>query len=806
MLIQYFKIAFRNMMKNKIFTFINILSLSSGIMFCLLIYLFAHQELTHDTFHENQERIYRVVYKYTDPDEGGYNYSTLHEHRIAEAFSQEISGIEKVTTFKNTYRSWINHQNKSFENTVAFVDTTFFNIFSFPVLAGNPDKMLAEVNHVVMSKKTAEKYFGKPNHNYSEFIGRNLTFPKGKEKEFVVSGIVNVPSTSSIDFDMAIRHQHHCPYPESNNFTGNASMFVLLDESNNVTSATEGANGLIETYLGEKLDNLIKYFFKEGDNPTFEYYFQPIADVYLNEDIRSQYEAESCNQFITVLVIVAILVLVISCINYIMLTTGQSFQRMKEIGMRKVLGARSGNINTQFWGEALVISMISLLLGILLAKALLPLFNYLSNREITFDLLKPSLLIFIVLLLFGITTIVGLVPGLNINKISAISLFRNKNRLAGKQSLTSVFVVIQYTLSILFVISTLIIINQMNFIRDKNTGIEEKDVVVVNLPDDFSVKQTEQFRQLLNAKPTVINVASSDRNFMFGSSSTNLRMDDGETFSCRLIRADANYIPTLGLELIAGRNFALESNSDSLHAVIVNETFVKTLGWDHAVGKKLPKSDSDDKMPTIIGVVKDFHFDSMRDKVEPLFLHMDPDRNPVWYHFAKIDGLQVSASIEAINKAWSEMNTNRPLGYSFLSDILDQQYESEEKFAKITGYAAIFTIVLSSLGLFGLTLLVVSRRTKEIGIRKVNGASTSSILVLFSKDFTRWVLIALVLASPMAYWAMQKWLQEYAYRIEIGWWVFVAGGVFALLTALITISYQIVKAALANPVKSLRYE
>lgn len=806
MLIQYFKIAFRNMMKNKIFTFINILSLSSGIMFCLLIYLFAHQELTHDIFHQDHQRIYRVVNKYTDPDEGGYDYSTLHEHRIAEAFSQEIAGIEKVTTFKKTHRAWVMYEFKSFENDIAFVDTTFFNIFSFPVLAGNPDKMLAEVNHVVLSKKTAEKYFGKPNFNYSEFIGRNLTFPKGKEKEFVVSGIVDIPASSSIEFDMAVRHQHHEPYPESNNFTGNASMFVLLDESNNVASVTEGANGLIDTYLGEKLDNLIKYFFKEGDNPTFEFYFQPIADVYLNEDIFSQYEADSSNQFIMVLIIVAILVLVISCINYIMLTTGQSFQRMKEVGMRKVLGARSGNINTQFWGEALVISFVSLLLGILLAKALLPLFNYLSNREITFDLLHPQLLIFIFILLMGITTIVGLVPGLNINKISAISLFRNKNRLAGKKSFTSVFVVVQYSLSILFVISTLIIINQMNFIRQKNTGLVEKNVVVVNLPDDFSVQQKAQFRQLLLAKPEIKYVSGSDRNFIFGSSSTNLRMDDEETFSCRMIKADASYVPALGLDIIDGRNFLENNSSDSLHSVIVNESFVKTLGWDNAVGRKLPENEYNDDTPTIIGVVRDFHFDSMRDKIQPLFLHMHPNRNRTWYYFVKIDGDRVSQSIESINEAWLALDAGRPLGYTFLSESLDRQYESEEKFAKIAGYAAIFTIVLSSLGLFGLTLLVVTRRTKEIGIRKVNGATTSSILVLFSKDFTRWVLISLVFATPLAYWAMQKWLETYAYRIEIGWWVFAAGGSVALLTALITVSYQILKAAMANPVDALRYE
>lgn len=806
MLTQYFKIALRNMMKNRIFTFINVLSLSSGIMFCLLIYLFAHQELTHDNFHKNKNRLYRVVNKYSNPDEGGFGYSTLHSHEIAEAFNQEVSGIKSVTTLKKTYRSWVAYNDQSFENTIAFVDTTFFNIFSFPTLAGNPEKMLHGLNSVVLEKAIAEKYFGKPQNNYSEFLGKTLTFPKGEEKEFVVSGIVVVPENSSIDFDMAVRHGHHHPYPESNNFTGNLSMYALLDEYNQVANVTEAANGIIDTYLGEKLDMLMKYFFKEGEDPTFEYYFQPITDIYLNEEIFSQYEGDSSNEFITVLIIIAILVLAISCINYIMLTTGQSFQRSKEVGMRKVLGAKAKNINAQFWGEAFVISLFSLILGLFFARMLLPMFNYLSNRIITFDLLQPSIIIFTVILLLFISLVVGVIPGLKINKISAISLFRQKNRLASKKSFTSVFVVVQYSFSIVFVIATIIIINQMNFIRDKNTGIEEENVVIVNLPDDFSNQQKEQFRKMLLDRPSVVNVTSSDRNFVFGSSSINLKKDDGETFGCRLLRTDANYIPVLGLQLMAGRNFSSDIHSDSLNAVIVNETFIKTLGWTNAIGKKLPNNEYDDNNPIIIGVVEDFHFDSMRDKIQPLILHMDPNRNSIWYHFAKIEDDNVAAGIADINHAWNSMDTNRPLGYNFLSDSLDRQYDSEEKFAKIAGYAAIFTILLSSLGLFGLTLLVVTRRTKEIGIRKVNGASTSSILVLFGKDFTRWILIALVIAIPMGYWAMQKWLENYAYRIDIGWWVFVAAGIVALITALVTISYQILKAALANPVDALRYE
>ena len=807
MLLQYFKIALRNMMKNKIFTFINIISLSSGIMFCLLVYLFTHQELTHDSFHENTDRLYRVVNKYTNPDEGGYGYSTLHNHRIAEAFQNEVTGIESVATLKKTHNAWVKYENSSFKNTLAFVDSTFFTLFSFPTLAGNPDMMLAGSNNVVLDKPIADKYFGKPINSYNEFLGKNLTFPKGKERHFVVAGIIDIPANSSIEFDMAVNFKHHEPYPESNNFTGNASMYVLLEENIDAVTATEAANGIIDTYLGEKLDMLKKYFFKDSaQEATFEYYFQPITDIYLNEDIFSQYESDSSNQFIKVLIIVAFLVLIISCINYIMLTTGQSFQRTKEVGMRKVLGAKSSNINFQFWGEAFVISFISLVSGILLAKMLLPTFNYLSNRDISFDILQPNLIIFIVTLLFFISLGVGLIPGLNLNKINSINLFRQKNKLSGKKSFTSVFVVVQYVLSILFVISTLVVIDQMNYIRDKDTGIEEKDVVVINLPDDFTKQQKEQFRNILLANPTIKLTTSSDRNFVFGSSSTNLKMDDGETFSCRLIRADAGYIPTLGLELVAGRNFSQDINSDSLNAVIVNETFVKTLGWEDAVGRKLPENEYNDDTPIIIGVVKDFHFDSMRDKIQPLFLHMNPNRNPIWYHYAKINEDEVSTAIADINRSWEKMDTGRPLGYNFLSDILDKQYEFEEKFAKIAGYAAIFTILLSSLGMFGLTLLVVTRRTKEIGIRKVNGATVSSILILFGKDFTRWVFIALILASPLAYWAMQKWLENYSYRIDIGWWVFAIAGMIAIFTSLVTISFQIIKAARANPIDSLRFE
>lgn len=780
------------------------LSLSSGIMFCILIFLFAKQELEHDRFHEKGHRIFRFTNEYSNP-EGGTRYSALHDYKYVDAIRQQITDVESVTAFKKSYGHWLRHEDKLFKEDISFVDSTFLEIFSFDLLAGNPANALDHLNSVILSQQTAEKFFGKPIHSHSEFLGKMITFPKGKEKNYVVTGILkNIPETSSLQIDVLVPYAHHEPYPESNTYFGNSSIYVLLKDEANVPQVSASINKLTDNILGEKLEIAVKYFFEEDDDPVYNLHLQPLADIYLNEQIESEYEDSSSHRHSFMLSSIAILVLIISCINYIMLTTGQSLKRLKEIGMRKVLGARSSHVNRQFLGEAFLMTLISLLVAILLVNLALPLFNNLSERNLSFEINDPDLLIFFLVLVVTLSFMVGIMPGFSMNKLNPAHIFRKKVKVSGNSNFARFFVIAQFTLSIIFIIATFVIVRQLQFLREKETGFEENHVVVLNIPNEFNELKIHRLKQNLLSKPQIVNVSASDRNFIVGSSSNSMKKDEGEFILTRLLRIDPNYLSTLGIELVEGRNLSYDHSSDTLNAVLVNEAFVKAMDWQTAAGKPLPIDE--EERPTIVGVVKDFHFDSMHDRIMPLAMHMNPRMNGIWNLFVKLQEGQIADGVQAISESWQEVAAEVPLEYTFLDQSLDTQYDSEERWGKIVGYAAVFTIFLSSLGLFGLTLLIVTNRTKEIGIRKAIGASMRNILVLFSKDFTKWILLAAILATPIAFYVMQKWLQTFAFKTEISWWMFLGAGLIALLIALVTIGIQIMKAAMANPVESLRYE
>lgn len=802
MIKQYLIIAFRNIFRNKLFSAINILSLSGGIMFSFLIFMFARDEFNHDRFHVHQENIYRLISRATNPT-GDIEFATLHDYQFVEAIQKNIPAVDKVTALKIS-GGWLKQGDRLFNEKIAFVDSTFFEIFSFTMLAGNPEKALQNPNSVVITREVADNFFGKP-VNYNDLLGRILIFPKGEEKNFQVTGIIDdIPENSSIGFSVAVPYSHGDPYPESNNFFGNSSIYLLLNPSAQLRNIEEAANGLVENILGKKLEIALKYYFSEEDDPVYELKLQPLTDIYLNEEVWSQYEANSSLKYSYILGSIGLLVLIISCINYIMLTSGQSMQRLKEIGMRKVLGAKTRNIHTQFLTEAFLMSFLALFIGLILANFAKPVFNQLSQRNLNFNLLRTDELLFLAVLIIFISLVVGFIPGTNLNRFNPIHIFRKSIRLRSKKFSSQFFVIAQFTLSILLIAATVIILQQLNYLREKDPGIDEEQVVVISLPDDFSELKIQRLSQDLLLRSEISSVSGSDRNFIYGSSTTSMKKDNGDFMACRLLRVDPGYLETLGIELVEGRNLSYDFAADSAHSVLVNQKFIEEMGWESAIGKSLPVDE--EEKPTIVGMVKNFHFDSMHDEIMPLAMHMNPEKNSIWNLFVKIHTDNTSQAVAALEKSWKNIAPDRPFEYAFLEQSLDSLYDEEERWGKIVGYAAIFTILLSSLGLFGLTLLVVSRRTKEVGIRKAIGATTSNILLLFSRDFTKWVLVAGVIATPISFYAMQQWLQSFAYKIGIEWWVFVLAGSIALLIAIVTISFHIIKAATANPVDALRYE
>ena len=807
MIKQYFILAFRNMIRSKLFTFINLLSLSTGILFCLLIYFFLKNELSHDRFHKNADRLFRVVGHYPNP-EGDNSYTTLHDHKFVQIFTENIPSVKQASAFQLTYGAWIRHDEDIFQEKVGFVDSTFLRIFSFPWLAGNQKTALDNLNNVVITKDVADKFFGKPKAGYDNYLGKILTFPKGKERNFVITGILaSLPKNSSLNFDVLIPYSNHEPYPEDNNFFGNCSIYVEMQSGTLLATATKAANSLVKTFLNDKLEHRAKYFSKKGQTPFFKFQFQPITDMYLNSTIRSNYELKGNSKYIYVLSSITILVLVISCINYIMLTTGRSIQRFKEVGMRKVLGASNVKITRQFVAEAFVSTVFSAIAGILLAKLLMPVFNQLIQRELTLDIMHWDIAVFMAGLLVLISFIVGIAPALSVNKLNPTQVFRQQVSLSSRGRYSKVFVVVQYTVSIILIVSALIIIRQLKYLQNSDPGFNQDDVVVVDLPDGISYNQVNSIRNELLTNSDIVSVAGSDRNFLWGRSDFSLKNISNENVRVRLLRIDPEYIETLGISLLEGRNLSGDIASDTSMAVLVNETFVKAMGWKDPIGQVIPEDDIvPDKRPVVVGVIKDFHFDSMRDKIEPLIMHMNPNYNPIWNLFVRIDAQKRGRSIAAMTTAWKTVLPDWPLNYSYLAQNIVNQYSNEEQWGKIVGCSALLAIIISSMGLFGLTLLIIASRTKEIGIRKVNGATSANITAMIMQQFSLWVAVAFVIAIPIAFYAMDKWLQNFAYKTEITWWIFAGAGCFALLVALTTVSFQTIKAALKNPVEALRYE
>ena len=803
MLKQYLLIAFRIMWRNKTFAFINLLSLSTGITFCLLIFTFIDKETSHDSFHENADRIFRVVNHYSDL-EGGTEKSALQDHKFVEIFNESIPSVVRAAAFQKA-GAWIRRNDKIFYEDLAFADSVFLEIFKFPVLAGDPKTALYDPQSVVILREVADRYFDVEDGNYQKILGEMLTLPKGEERLFKVTAVLEtLPKNSSLQFSVLTPYKNNRPYPESNNFFGNCSVYIELESGGDMIRAGEAANSLVEIHLAEKFEMARRFF--EGDEELFfEFILQPLKDIYLNEEIWNAYEEHGNIKYAYVLSSIAVLVLLVSCINYIMLTTGRAIQRLREVGMRKVLGGTTRHVINQFLSEAFLNSILSLLFAIVLSGIFLPVFNQLSERELTLFLLDRNMILFILILVIVISLLIGLAPAININRMNPQDIFHSRVKYKGGKY-SSIFVVAQYTMTIGLIISTFIIIRQLNFLREKETGFNRDNVVVVSLPDDFSSNEINRLKQSLVSRANITSVTGSDRNFVSGSSSNIMKREDQQMVIVRFLRVDPDYIETLGIPLIMGRNLSWEAASDTFNAVLVNEKFLKEMLWDDPIGKKVPEEEDDSENPTVVGVVQDFHFDSMEEEIMPLVMHMNPHRNSIWSLFVRINASNVPGSLDDVTAAWKEIAPDRPLNYNFLDESLDKQYDNEERWSKIVGYGSGFSIIISSLGLLGLTLLIVTRRTKEIGIRKVNGANYTDILYLIFKSFVTWIFIGLVLATPISLYAMQQWLQNFAYKTNISVWAFLLSGIIALVVALLTVGWHTYKAATRNPVEALRYE
>ena len=805
MILNYFKYAFRNLVKQRGRTLINLFGLSFSIGIVIIIFLYVSGELSYNKFHENGDRIYRM-YSSVDAVDRGTIYSPYQPGTMATGLRESIPGVEATCRLKLT-RAFIGPEEDLFQEYVGFVDSTFFDMFTYQIIAGDQETPLHKPKSVVLTESVARKIFQDSLVHLNDLIGKVIKFPERPPfNQYTVTAIIaDPPKNTSFYWDVLIPYVNARPYARSNDFGGDTYTYVMLDENNNAINLEETAQSLIEDFHGDGIRQYVQMgFLKEGEH-NFSYHFMPYKDVYLGtEDISGSYSERGNKNSLYILSSIAILILLIACFNYVMISIGTALNRIGDFGMMNVVGARRWQILAQFVVESFLLTLISLLLGIILAEQLLPLFNHLANDDLVFSLYSKgsNFLFLIVILLFIVVSTSTYIGFYLLRRSNPIRFLRKEMLSIRRNGVARISVVLQFFIAIALLISGGVIMKQLHFLVNTDVGFEKENTAVIHV--DFEMEKVRTLKEQFLGSPHVKSVSMSDRNFDSGSSSQGIKNKRGEITTVRYLRTDPDYVETLGLELIAGRNFLASEADDSIPKVIVNETLVRELDIEDPIGERV-ELDTDGNIVDIIGVVKDFHFDSMHDEIQAVMLHIF-NYNSIWYMFVKADEDQMAAVLEHCEKVWKEVVPEFSWDYTFMTEILEGQYKDEDRWSRVIAYAAAIAILLSCLGLMGISGLLVARRFQEVGIRKANGASIQKIILLLNAELLRWVLLAYVLACPAAWLAMRRWLQDFAFQTQLSWWIFVLAGLAAILISVFTITLQIYRAARQNPVHALRYE
>jgi len=789
MLINYLKITVRNIKRHKAFSFINIAGLGIGLAISLFIVLWVQDELNYDRFHKNYENIYRIVEQWKI-SEGSVNPGATTPYPLGPALRDNYREVEESLHFFIESGTLVGYKDKRFyENKFAFADANFFTLFSFPLLKGSPENAIKDLNSLVISQSMAEKYFGN-----EDPIGKVLTI--NARHDFIVSGIM---------FDMP--HNSHIQADFICNFE-----FLIADQW-----STRWVDHMYYTYLRlrpdtdlETFGTKIKSFIndKNHDPTTIQISLQPLKDIHLrshfNYDLGGTSQGKAL--YVYIFSIVAALVLLIACINFMNLATAKAANRAKEIGVRKVSGAFKSHLIKQFMGESFFMSLLALLFAIICVSFLLPVFNSLTGKNFNSMSLLNSSMIFYSFALAVITGLLaGIYPALYLSSIRPSSILKGKLRSGAKsRSFRRTLVVLQFGLSVILLMGTFVISDQLAYIQNKNLGIKKDHIIYMEKrekpPHDHSA-----FKAELTRYPEIKSVTTSSQlpsNITWGTTGVEWEgMTSGQMIHWSVMSVDFDYFDTFGLEILEGRNFSKEISTDADAAYIINETGADILGYESTIGKKLTLWDMEGP---IIGIVRDFHINSLHEQIEPLIIKVNPSWNSII--FVKIDANNIKSSIAKIEEVYQRMNPDYPFQFHFLDAQYEDMYISEERTGKLFRYFSFLAIFISCLGLFGLSSFVAEQRTKEIGIRRVFGANIPVILVQLLRDFTKWVLIANIIAWPIGYYAMTQWLKNFAYRTDFDWRIFLLSGVITLLIAVATVSYKSLKAATANPIDSLRYE
>ncbi len=798
----YIRISLRNLSKQKLYSFINIFGLAVAIAFCILIILFVRDEVTHDSFHEKADRLYRVNIL-SKKDDGSLSTSMVTPPPLGPAFQEEFPEIAHMSRFIKR-GDVVNYQGQSSRESIALADPDFFKMFSFKLEKGDPQAVLINRDSVVLREEVARRYFGNENP-----VGKVLSIKMGSQFfDFVVSGIAqNIPQNSSITFDFLVpydRVRDYIPERYLNQWTGfTTSTFIELQKEVPAVELINKFPAFVRRHLGEIVEKAAG-----GDFSAFQIKLQPLQKIYLSTEGSSFYMASSNPLYSYILSGIALLILFIAAINYMNLAIARYATRLKEIGMRKVLGADRKKLMHQFFGESIFFSFISLCMGIALAELLLPAFNHFVGKKLAIGYFSNwTTMTLIIGLMFVVGLVSGSYPALFLSRFRPADVLRSQLRIGGKSNFSRWLVVVQFTLSIFLIISTIIMSHQLTYMKKRDLGIQGEQVVVISTQGSPQGTQlVDRFRNILSSHSDILSISGSC--MALGNEGTYavspVRAQNSETMA-HYFFIDLDFLKTVGVDVVEGRDFSRAYTSDPKESVIVNETLVKEMGWDSALGKQIRTFMGRREPLTVIGVARDFHFESLHAQIRPAVFYIEP-RNQLEFVYAKISPDDIPGTLRLLEETWRQGSPSLPFMYTFLDEQFQRLYLVEERWNSIVGYASVFAIVISCLGLFGLSALAIARRTKEIGIRKVLGASISGLARMVSLDFLKLVFFANIIAWPLSYYVMNRWLQNFAFRIDVKIWIFLLAAILSGGIAVLTLSTQAIKAAVADPVESLRFE
>lgn len=806
MLKNYLKIAFRNLLKSKGYSLINILGLTVGLSCCILILLHIEDEFSYDTFFPKGDRIHRMALERIYPDHRTF-YSIIPAG-YAEVVEEEFPEVESaVRLFNFGQNAVVKHEDRSFiEQNFVWADSNFFDVFDLTLVQGDPETALKGPNKVVLNRETAQKYFAGESP-----IGKTLETDFG---DYEVTGVVqNVPPNSHFEIDFLGSSATIGVAQQQNFISFSAHTYLLLHPAASPDQVEAKIPEIVERYAGGQIEREQGISFEQyqAAGNGYRYFLQPLQSIHLYSNLEGEFKPNGNITYVYVFISISIFVLLIACVNFMNLATARSADRAKEVGIRKVMGSDRRQLIMQFLTESVALSLISLVLAVGVIQMVLPWFNDLVDKQLLLNLTGQS---WILPGLLGFALFVGLLagsyPAFYISSLNAVEVMKGKFQSNRKGIwLRNGLVIFQFSISIILIAGTMVVYNQMQFIRNKQLGFDKEEVMIVNRANALE-DQASAFKQQLKNISFVRSVSGASAvpgGFYFGFQFQ--EENTPEVVTTRAMSVDDNYVETLGLQMVTGRDFS-ESFNDSLN-VLVNEAVVRLLGVaaEEAVGMRFTTDNVGNQLSTftIAGVVGDYNYQSLHTAIEPLVILSTEGGfsfEPVIA--VRLEPGNASKAVQELEAMWKEFAPGEPFLFSFLDTELDQLYQSEQRSSTIFSLFTALAIIIASVGLLGLAAYTAYQRTKEIGVRKVLGATVPNVVFLLSKDFARLVIVAFLVAAPLAWIVMQQWLENFAYRIEMSMMTFIWAGLIALVIAWLTISWQAVSAALANPVESLRSE